>query len=75
MPAFILPPDAQPEADIVWDGLQGDVVVDAQGHHVTGAFQIPGLQLAGEDRKFALHGAVMRTDVSTETARDHNNRK
>ena len=66
MPAFTLPPDAQPEADIVWDGLQGDVVVDAQGHHVTGAFQLRGLQLLSDDKKFALHGAVIRTDVSTE---------
>src|SRR6266581_3797908 len=57
---------AQPEADIVWDGLQGDVAVDAQGHHVTGTFQSPGLQLLGEDTKFALHDVSMRADVSTE---------
>jgi uncharacterized protein YdgA (DUF945 family) len=66
MPAFTFAPAAQPETNIVWDGLQGDVVVDAQGHHVTGAFQAPGLQLVGRDKKFALHDAVMRTDVSTE---------
>jgi uncharacterized protein YdgA (DUF945 family) len=66
MPAFTFPPDVQPEADIVWDGLQGDVVVDAQGHHITGAFQSPGLQLVGTDKKFALHDASMRTDVTTE---------
>jgi uncharacterized protein YdgA (DUF945 family) len=65
MPAFTFPPDAQPEADIVWDGLQGDVAVDAQGHHVTGAFHSPGLQLAGEDKKFAMRDASMRADVST----------
>ena len=66
MPAFTFPPEAQPEADIVWDGLQGDVAVDAQGHHVTGAFQSPGLQLLGENKKFALHDVSMRADVSTE---------
>ncbi len=66
MPAFTFPPNAQPEADIVWDGLQGDVAVDAQGHHVTGAFQSPGLQLVGGDKKFALRHASMRADVSTE---------
>jgi uncharacterized protein YdgA (DUF945 family) len=66
MPAFTFPPEAQPEADIVWDGLQGDVAVDTQGRHVTGAFQSPGLQLLGKDNKFALHDASMRTDVSTE---------
>jgi uncharacterized protein YdgA (DUF945 family) len=66
MPAFTFPPDGQSEADIVWHGLQGDVAVDAQGHHVTGAFHSPGLQLAGQDKKFALHDASMRTDVSTE---------
>src|SRR4030095_7482417 len=65
MPAFTFPPDAQPEADIVWDGLQGDVAVDAQGHHVTGAFQSPGLQLVGAEKKFALHDVSMRADVST----------
>ena len=65
MPAFTFPPDAQPEADIVWDGLQGDVAVDTQGHHVTGAFQSPGLQLVGKDKKFALHDVSMRADVST----------
>ena len=66
MPTFTFPPEAQPEADIVWDGLQGDVAVDTQGHHVTGAFQSPGLQLLGKDNKFALHDASLRTDVSTE---------
>jgi hypothetical protein len=66
MPAFTFPPNAQPEAAVVWDGLQGDVAVDAQGHHVTGAFQSPGLQLVGEDKKFAMHDAVIRTNVSTE---------
>jgi len=66
MPAFAFPPEAQPEADIVWDGLQGDVAVEAQGHHVTGAFQSPGLQLVGKDKKFVLHDASLRTDVSTE---------
>jgi uncharacterized protein YdgA (DUF945 family) len=65
MPAFTFPPEAQPEADIVWDGLQGDVTVDAQGHHVTGAFQGPGLQLAGVDKKFALHDVRVRAEVST----------
>src|SRR5215510_13640287 len=65
MPAFTFPPDVQPEADIVWDGLQGDVAVDAQGHHVTGAFHSSGLQVAGEDKKFALRDASMRADVST----------
>jgi uncharacterized protein YdgA (DUF945 family) len=65
MPAFTFPPDAQTEADIVWDGLQGDVAVDTQGHHVTGAFQSPGLQLVGKDKKFALHDVSMRADVST----------
>jgi uncharacterized protein YdgA (DUF945 family) len=66
MPAFTFPPEAQPEAAIVWDGLQGDVAVAAQGHHVTGAFHSPGLQLVGEDKKFALRDASVRTDVSTE---------
>jgi len=66
MPAFTFPPEAQSEADIVWDGLQGDVAVDAQGHHVTGAFQSPGLQLVGEEKKFAMRDAVMRTEVSAE---------
>src|SRR5262249_36973693 len=66
MPAFTFPPDAQPEAAIVWDGLQGDVAVNAQGHHVTGTFHSPGLQLLGEVTKFAMHDARMRTDVSTE---------
>jgi hypothetical protein len=66
MPAFTFPPDAQPEAAVVWDGLQGDVAVDAQGHHVTGVFQSPGLQVLGKDKKFAMHDAIMRTDVSTE---------
>jgi hypothetical protein len=66
MPAFTFPPEAQSEADIVWDGLQGDVAVDAQVRHVTGAFQSPGLQLVGEEKKFAMHDAVMRTEVSTE---------
>jgi uncharacterized protein YdgA (DUF945 family) len=66
MPAFSFPPDAQPEAAIVWDGLQGDVAVDTQGHHVTGAFQSPSLQVAGENKKFAMRDAIMRTDVSTE---------
>ena len=66
MPAFAFPPEARPEADIVWDGLWGDVAVDAQGHHVTGAFQSPGLQLVGREQKFALRDASMRTDVSTE---------
>jgi uncharacterized protein YdgA (DUF945 family) len=65
MPAFTFPPDAQPEADIVWDGLQGDVAVDTQGHHITGAFQTPGLQLVGADKKFALHDVSLRADVST----------
>jgi uncharacterized protein YdgA (DUF945 family) len=65
MPAFTFPPEAQPEADIVWDGLQGDVTVDAQGHHVTGAFQSPGLQLAGADKKLALHDVSLRAEVST----------
>jgi uncharacterized protein YdgA (DUF945 family) len=65
MPAFTFPSEAQPEAHIVWDGLQGDVAVDAQGHHVTGAFQSPGLQLLGEDTKFVLHEASVRADVST----------
>src|SRR5262249_5292514 len=68
MPAFTFPPEAQSEADIVWDGLQGDVAVDAQGHHVTVAFQSPGLQLqlVGEEKKFAMRDAVMRTEVSAE---------
>jgi uncharacterized protein YdgA (DUF945 family) len=66
MPAFTFPPEAQPETAVVWDGLQGDVAVGAQGHHVTGVFQSPGLQLLGKDKKFAMHDAVMRTDVSTE---------
>jgi len=66
MPAFAFPPEAQPEADIVWDGLQGDVAVDTQGQHVTGAFRSPGLQLVGEDKKFALRDASIRADVSTE---------
>jgi uncharacterized protein YdgA (DUF945 family) len=67
MPAFTFtPPAAQPETTIVWDGLRGEVVVDAQGYHVTGAFQAPGLQLVGEEHTFTLHNAVMRTDVSTE---------
>ena len=66
MPAFTFTPAAQPETNIVWDGLQGDVVVDVQGYHVTGAFQAPGLQLVGEERTFALHDAIMRTNVSTE---------
>ena len=66
MPAFTFPPEAQPEADIVWDGLQGDVAVDARGRHVTGAFQSPGLQLLGADKEFAMRDAVMRLDVSTE---------
>ena len=69
MPAFTFPPDAQPEADIVWDGLQGDVAVDTLGHHVTSAFRTPGLQLLGRDKKFALRDASMRADVST--ARQH----
>ena len=30
MPAFTFTPEAQPEADIVWDGLQGDVAVDCR---------------------------------------------
>ena len=73
MPAFTYtPPAAQPETNIVWDGLQGDVVVGVQGKHVTGAFQAPGLQLVGAERTFALHDARMRTDVSTE--RRHRNR-
>ena len=66
MPAFTFPPEAQPEADLVWDGLQGDVAVDAQVHHVTGAFQSPGLQLVRVDKKFAMRDAVMRTEVSAE---------
>jgi uncharacterized protein YdgA (DUF945 family) len=65
MPAFTFPSEAQPEADIVWDGLQGDVVVDTQGRHVTGAFQSPGLQLLGADTKFVLREASVRADVST----------
>jgi uncharacterized protein YdgA (DUF945 family) len=65
MPAFTFPPDAQPEPNIVWDGLQGDVAVDTQGHHVTGAFQSPGLQLVGADKKFALQDVSLRADVST----------
>src|SRR5205823_489490 len=48
---------------------QGDVEVNAQGHHVTGAFQSPGLQWLGADKKFAMHDARMRTDVSTERHR------
>ena len=67
MPAFTFtPPLAQSEGTIVWDGLQGDVVVEAQGYHVTGTFQAPRLQLVGADTTFALHDAIMRTDVSTE---------
>ena len=67
MPAFTFtPPAAQPETTIVWDGLQGDVVVEAQGYHLTGTFQAPGLQLVGADKMFALHDASMRTNVSTE---------
>ncbi|HEY5864431.1 MAG TPA: DUF945 family protein [Candidatus Tectomicrobia bacterium] len=67
MPAFTYtPPAAQPETNIVWDGLQGDVVVGVQGKHVTGTFQTPGLQLVGAERTFTLHDARMRTDVSTE---------
>jgi uncharacterized protein YdgA (DUF945 family) len=66
MPAFTFtPPAAQPETTIVWDGLQGDVVVDAQSYHVTGAFQAPGLQLVGAKQTFALHDASLRADVST----------
>jgi uncharacterized protein YdgA (DUF945 family) len=42
------------------------VVVEAQGYHVTGTFQAPGLQLIGADKRFALHDASMRTNVSTE---------
>ena len=67
MPAFTFTaPASQPETSIVWDGLQGDVVVDAQGYHVTAAFQAPRLQLVGEKTTFALHEASLRTDVSTE---------
>jgi uncharacterized protein DUF945 len=69
MPAFTFPPAAQSEAAVVWEGLQGDVAVDAQGHHVTGTFQSPGLQLLGEDKKFAMHDAIMRTVVSAERRR------
>jgi len=66
MPAFSFPPEAQPETALVWDGLQGDVAVKARGHHVTGAFQSPGLQLVGKERKVVLHDASMRAEVSTE---------
>ena len=66
MPAFTFPPEASSEAAVVWDGLQGDVTVDAQGHHGTGAFQSPGLQLVGANNKFSMRDAVMHTDVSTE---------
>jgi uncharacterized protein YdgA (DUF945 family) len=66
MPAFTFPPDAQPAANIVWDGLQGDVTVDAQGHHVTGTFRSPGLQVVREDKKFAVRDVTMRADVATE---------
>jgi len=69
MPAFTLPFDAQSDADIVWNGLRGDVVVDTQGHHITGTFQSPGGQLVSEDKKFVLHDASVRADVST--ARHH----
>jgi uncharacterized protein YdgA (DUF945 family) len=65
MPAFTFPFDAQPEADIVWGGLRGDITVDTQGHHITGAFQSPGLQVVGEETKFVLHDASVRADVST----------
>jgi uncharacterized protein YdgA (DUF945 family) len=65
MPAFTLPSEAQPEADIVWDGLQGDVVFDAQGHHITSALQSPSLELLSADTKFVLHDTSVRADVST----------
>jgi uncharacterized protein YdgA (DUF945 family) len=67
MPAFTYTaPASQPETSIVWDGLQGDVVVDAQGYHVAATFQAPGLHLVGEKTTFALREASLRTDASTE---------
>ena len=66
VPAFTAPADAQTEADIVWQGLQGDITVEAQGHHVTGALRAPGLQVSGADAKFALYDVVAHTDVAIE---------
>ncbi len=66
IPAFTSPPEAQTEADLVWEGLQGDVAIDAQGRHITGVLQADGFTLTGEDTKFALHEVVARTNILTE---------
>ena len=66
IPAFTSPSEAQTEADLVWEGLQGDVAIDAQGRHITGVLQADGFTLTGEDTKFALHEVVARTNILTE---------
>jgi uncharacterized protein YdgA (DUF945 family) len=63
IPAFTSPPET--EADLVWEGLQGDVTVAAQGRHITGVMQAHGFTWSGGDTKFALHEAVARTDIVT----------
>ena len=39
--------------------------MSANGHHVTGVLQAPGLQWVGDDSTLALHDVVTRTEVST----------
>ena len=65
MSAFAYPPGAPTEARLVWEGLHGDVTVDANGHHVTGSLRALGLKLARQDGEFALHDVVTRAHMST----------
>lgn len=65
MPAFAYPPGPPTEARLAWERLHGDVIVRADGHHITAALQVHGLRLAGADNALALHDMVTRTEVST----------
>src|SRR5262249_53586681 len=71
IPAFASPPSAQTETPLVSEGLDGDVIVEANRRHVTGSFRAPGLQVAGEDSVLALRDVTARTDVVTEHQQPH----
>jgi len=65
MPAFVQPPGPPEEATTVWEGLQGEVTVDAHGRHITGTVQAPGLALMWEDSRLALQHASAQVEVLT----------